>query len=284
MEESLKEKIERLKREYQIAEQAQNFRVLIAEKRDELEEKIQALKQQMEQETFKLYRNKDRAEKEQRAFTEKMLINAKILRGVEKTKQELDTKLDEYELFSREVTVNLRNELILAILEQNPSKVREYDNFSQKSQEQLQLQNTLNSLARALSRIDERLSEIIKERKSVKKLNVLRYLFGKNPNVSITNSLIGIERSIDEILSWRDLTLMQASGSPEWLLQCFDRCVELKELAKRRWGWKRLDHEVIPYKRVIEEYETKLMEYQVLLENDIKNLRQEMNKWIDTNS
>ncbi len=287
MDESREEKIRRLKQEYKMAEQALSFRDLLAEKRDELEEKIQELKQKMERDTFKLYSNKKPTEEELRRFNDKLKVDARILASVEETKRELDLKLDEYELFSKEMSLHLRKELIQAILDNDPSKKSGYEKLERELQEKLALQETLAAFGDMLNRMHELLKEVAGERKSVKKMNVLRYLFGKNPNVTIMNSLMGIEKSAQEILSLQDLLLertVELAGLDALLKKCFESCRHLKELAGSRWGWKKLDNQVIPYQALLGQFSEKLIENLKVLENEVETLRTELHEWIEKNS
>jgi hypothetical protein len=287
MSESMEDKIARLKREYRMAEQALEFRKLLGQKRDELEKSIEDLKKEVEAEKFKVFKNKNGTIEDSNKANEKFQQNSELLNSVKGTQRELDAKLDEYELYSTEMLFSLREELILTILDLHPVKKSEFESLQKRVQSNLILLERITTIEQANNRVLEQLRIIAAERRSVKKQNLLRYLFGTNPNIAITNCLMTIENTISDTLPIIENTLQIVTGTKnrEALLKKSSQIfTTLQEHARSRWGWKKLDHDIIPYQEQLDDLKKQFQEIIGDIESEIQDLRLEVDAWIERNS
>jgi len=287
MSESPQDKLSRLKTEYLAAKQALDFKKMIGDKRDEIEKSIEELKQDIENGTFKLYRKEKSSEEDLRELADNIETNTELLKSVTKTRRELDSKLDEFELFSTEMLFHLRQGIIDAILEIHPEKNSEYEELSNTHQELQYLSEYAKEIEISVTQVVELLSTIAQERGSVKKGGIFRYLFGANPNYVITKSLklIGTLTAAT-IPLFNELT--EKSAFPKHFEKLIKECnsifKHLQIQAEGRWGWGKIDKEVVPFLDQLIGLSSGIKAMTSDLEAQAGDLKSQIDEWIERNT
>lgn len=287
MDEQPQEKIKRLRNEFVIAEQTYNLKELLIEKRDELEKNILKLSDEVSEENLTLHQNETgNPEALKQAFdsleTKKLLLNR-----IKETLQQLDEKLDDYELFSMEMVLFLRHELIKAILEAHPDQKAHYEKLTSSLDQQLDHIALSNTLTDSLEQIEKKLEIIVHQRELVRRRGILRYIFGPNPNALITASLKDAYRLASNLIPKIEGELKRYPEADDMkiaLHECQTIVTELTSKATSKWGWNKIDQEIIPLYYRVHEQNEKMKKAGDLLKQKIQEAQNRVNQWIDGHS
>lgn len=280
MSEPFDEKIQRLKMEMTVAKQARNLWKILNEKRDLLEEKIAKLKTELDEEVFDYHRHAKQDSEENISITEK----TNILKTIRDSKQEIDERLDKYEDFSHDMVECLEQELILTLLEKYPDQHVCYNELALARDKQSTLQDQLKTLHTSLNEINQLLKRAVEERQKSRPRNLLRFLFGRNPNVIITKCL-----QATKILSSTALDKSQEilsslpDGHPAFLLieQLLEALTKLQAASQQRWGYRKIDRIFAPLSLELKEYQEDLEAIQEKIVEELKIRESSIQDWIN---
>ena len=276
------EKLRKIKQELRLANQATIVTKALNEKRDKIDHQLDALIAELEADILRMHQQEKR---EESSFMNEFNRKKTVLNEMKKHKQELDDKLDEYDSFSSDISIKLHEELVLALLECFPSQQPTYHKLEESLHENKKAHEELQHLADSMERIVQHLDKIVQERASVKRRGIFSYLFGRNPNVTITTSFKEAEKEAQAALSQLD-ELSGESSKEEKLFKDIDSALNALILtSKKRWGFKSIDATIHPLSQTIKEQHNSLQEleehYQFRLEADAQALQRWVEKMSD---
>lgn len=272
------EKLRKIKQELRLANQAAIVTKALNEKREKLDHQLDALIAELEADILRMHQQEKREESQ---FMNEFNRKKTVLNEMKKHKQELDDKLDEYDSFSSDISLKLHEELVVALLECFPSQKPVYQKLEDSLHENKGVFQELQHLADSMEQIVQLLDKIIQERTSVKRRGIFSYLFGRNPNVTITACFKETEKKAEEVLSHLN-KLSGESGKEEKLYKDIDSTLKALILTtKKRWGFKSIDSTLHPLSQAMKRQLNSLLKleehYQLRLEADAQALQ----KWID---
>ena len=189
MEESIDNKIKRLKSELAVAKQAHQLWDILIEKREKLEEKITSLKTEIEDEKSAQYRDAQEVYEEIKSKG----MKKEALDTIRRNKQTIDEKLDDYEDFSDDIVSYLQNQLIMTILKKHPEQENSYKNLNSQLNQYTALSDKLQILTISVRDLDKLINKIAEERERAGPFRLLQFFFGKNPYFTISQSIQGIK-------------------------------------------------------------------------------------------
>lgn len=218
------EHLEKLKHQWRQTHLAQQKWQQLIRTREQLELNEERLIQEIENEHFSEH---DLDEKK------------RLLREIQRKKQDLDHLLDTLEEHTEEREALLYQQIIQTVLKLHPE---EENTYLQLKQDQDKLQASINELL-GIIEIGTSLSQLLEfalqERQSIKKMGIFRYIFGNNPNTAISQYLHAAGELSEKVLSsvkGKETVLGQETAQ-----EFLSFLQELRLQCKQRWGFKHLD-------------------------------------------
>lgn len=283
MEESLDDKINRIKSELTVAKQANQLWDILLEKREILEEKISSLKDEIEDEHLKQYQEAHEIYHEAKRSENKR----EALDSIKKNKQSIDEKLDNYEDISGDIVTYLQNQLVITILKKYPDQEMSYHNLDRQLQKNINLADKLKVLISNTQNIDTLVQRIIEERAKTKPFRILQFFFGRNPNLAITQSIQAMKllcgNSLDLLHDTIDL-IKDNQRAKNCLEQLSEILVQLQTFSQQRWSYKKIDKGLLPLKDTINVYVKQLLTLKKEGREDIINQERIIENWIEQHS
>lgn len=280
MEESIDDKIKRLKAELAMAKQAHQLWDMLLEKREKLEEKIASLKNELEDEKLKQYEKTQRPHKDAKVSADK----EKTLESIKQNKQTIDNKLDDYEDISGDIVVYLQNQLVFSILKKFPDQELSYQNLDRQLYKSLEISEKYHLLHTSVYDIDRLINKILDERTKSKPLRILQYFFGKNPNLTITQNIQAIKilcgHSLDQLHDAAEL-VKDNQKAQSCLEQLSELLVQLQTFSQNRWSYSKIDKNLLPLKDALKGYVEQLLAFKKESEEDISSQRDMIDLWIE---
>lgn len=280
MEESLDDKIQRLKNELAMAKQAHQLWDMLIQKREQLEDKIASLKNEIEDEKMKQYEKAHDVYEEAKAGGNKK----ETLDSIKQSKQTIDNKLDDYEDISGDILVYLQNQLVITILKKFPDQELSFQNLDRQLYRSIDISEKLNTLQVSTKEIDELISKIFIEREKSKPLRILSFFFGNNPNYQITQHIKAVKllcgHSLDLLHDLAELVQdnQRAQSCLEQLSELF---VKLQTFAQQRWSYNKIDNELLPLKDTFKSYVDQLLVLKKEAEENTDSQQEMINLWIE---
>lgn len=156
--------------------------------------------------------------------------------------------------------LNLKQSLIQQLFWQEPDKKIAYEKAINEEEKHLNEITKLELGLAFVNRIDQHLIEIKTALNRVKRLNILSYLFGPNPNLIITQN-------------WTALKELLGKPYPEVIssniIHSFQKT---KELLEKRWGFKRIEKELLPLQTEINKERALIERALTLLRGALRNI------------
>jgi hypothetical protein len=184
--------------------------------------------------------------------------------------RDLDHTLDHLEEHSIEKITELKKQLVLQILENQSEKKKEFESLQGAiflNQEKL---NHVETIYGNLKQIDLLFNEVMQARERIKRLNILSYIFGGNPNVQISQHLSAIHDQI-EILN---------PFIKEEELALFLK--EVQQECKQRWGFKKIDQYFYNTHQKLKKYLHVEYQEKSKLEEKLQALEKKEDDWLVT--
>lgn len=280
MEESLDNKIKRLKNELAMAKQAHQLWDMLIQKREQLENKIASLKSEIDDEKMKQYERAHEVYEEAKTGSNK----EETLDSIKKSKQTIDDKLDDYEDISGDILIYLQNQLVLTILKKFPDQELSFQNLEKQLYQSIDISEKLNTLQVSTNEIILLINKIMEERKKSKPLQILSFFFGKNPNYQITQHIQAIKllcgHSLNLLHDLADL-VQNNQRTQNCLEQLSELLVKLQTFAQQRWSYSKIDNNLVPLKDIFKSYIEQLLVLKKEADENISNQREMINLWIE---
>jgi hypothetical protein len=275
------EKLRKIKQELRLANQTAVVTKVLNEKRDKLDQQLTSMIAELEADMLRIYQQKSKEPQLLTEFNRKKIA----LNELKKHKQELDDKLDEYDSFSSDIFLELREELISTLLECFPSQKPIYQKLEKFCQESKKTHQILLQLVNIVEKIAQYLDKIIKERAAIKQRGIFSYLWGHNSNLIISASLKEAEKEAKSALSFLSQPAIKEKIEENKLYAEINVVLKDVLLAERkRWGFKSIDPNIHllnqEIKKQLDSLKKSEEHYQLKLETDFQALQ----KWIDTMS
>ncbi|NGX43577.1 MAG: hypothetical protein K940chlam7_01875 [Chlamydiae bacterium] len=277
-------KIRKLKQELMISEQAYNVVNMIYGKREELENQINTIKAEIEAETFALHRKRALGDEDFSEMANKLEEKKDRFQKAQETKRDMDAKLDEYDIYSREMILKVKNELVRAILECHPDQKTYYENLQETLESRLITANELQEILTTCQEIVQALKVAIEGRQSVRGGGLLRFIFGQSPNVTITKGLQAAEKLAHLGTSkLKESKAISLGGSElkDLYTETTTALVKLQKITKKRWGYEKIDTEISPLVLEISALGERLQSLQDETSSEVKTTRENIDVWIE---
>ena len=280
MEEPLDDKIKRLKAELNVAKQAHQLWDILLEKREKLEEKIAALKDEIEEkQSAKYHADKNTYEETQSKDNQKAALET-----IKQNKQAIDEKLDDYEDFSDDIVNYLHHQLVITILNKHPDQEDSYRNLDKQLQQSTNLSEKLQSLTVSTKDIDRLIDKIYEERQRAGPFRLLQFFLGDNPYVAITQSIKGIKllcgNALD-LLHDIEESVHSNRDAKDLLEQLNEIFVGLQTFAQQRWNNSKIDKLLVPYKGMLGSFVTQLEDFKKATDDNIVSQKEMISLWIE---
>lgn len=222
-------------------------RALLEEKRIELENHCLRLKTQLEKQLLKAYEAESRIKDEAQALFTQAEELKKELDASNLQLKKIDQNLDRLEDLDDKHLIEVRNNLIQALLKAFPEELPNYENLCREMSHFQAIESENNTLLKFHCRIIH-LLEIIKEvRAAIKRRWILSYLFGANPNIQITQSIQAI-LSLIEMDTPKLLDIQHHSRDEQTKALASDSlklAAQLKIDSQKRWSYRHIDKHLL---------------------------------------
>ncbi|ADI38330.1 putative uncharacterized protein [Waddlia chondrophila 2032/99] len=283
MEESIEEKIKRLKSELAVAKQAHQLWDILIEKREKLEEKIAFLRAEIEDEKNAQYQQAQKAYEEIKNRGNKK----EVLDTIKQSKQTIDEKLDEYEDFSDDIITYLQNQLVSNILKKHPGQESSYRNLDNQFHQSMDLKDKLQALSTLTRDIDTLINKIVEERKRAGPFRLLQFFLGVSPYYEISQNVQGIK-----LLCGKALNLLhdieEKMQDNHQAIECFEQLlgifVKLQSFAQQRWSYGKIDKRLMPLKGTLTPLADQMEMFKKEAEKNASSQEEMLNLWIDQHS
>ncbi|MBA3722884.1 MAG: hypothetical protein H0W88_10860 [Parachlamydiaceae bacterium] len=227
MNSSLPQEIQKLKDNFFNAKFALQKRKTLITNRDELEEIIIKLKQELKYENQYLV-----------DYTK-----TKTLSQLVQKMRDLDHLLDESEELTEESLKEMERTLIRTLLELYPNENSKFENLSNRMEMTTNQVISLGSIKSQLVQIEEILKAVIQTREGIKGIGILKYVFGTSPNLIIARLLKeGGHIAQQSIKSLEDFVKNDNNNEIKFLF--VEIIMFLKKLEPKlagTWGFKTID-------------------------------------------
>lgn len=283
MVEPIDDKIKRLKAELAVARQAHQLWDILIEKREKLEEKIAALKIEIEDEKSSRYREAKEKYKEIKSVENKK----EALDTIKHNKQSIDEKLDDYEDFSDDIVAYLQNQLVLSILKKHPDQEKSYSNLDSQLNRYTELSDKLRVLITSIRDIDRLIEKVLEERKRAGPFRLLQFFFGKNPYFTISQSIQGIKLLCGNTLDvLHDVEEMMSDNhkAMECLEELTEILVQLHNFSQQRWSYSKIDKQLAPLKGTLRDSADQLDKFRKETKESCESQSDMINLWIEQHS
>lgn len=283
MEESIEEKIKRLKSELAVAKQAHQLWDILIEKREKLEEKIAFLRTEIEDEKNAQYQQAQKTYEEIKNSGNKK----EVLDTIKQSKQTIDEKLDEYEDFSDDIITYLQNQLVSNILKKHPGQESSYRNLDNQLHQSMDLKDKLQTLSTLTRDIDTLINKIVAERKRAGPFRLLQFFLGVSPYYEISQNVQGIK-----LLCGKALNLLhdieEKMQDNHQAVECFEQLlgifVKLQSFAQQRWSYGKIDKRLMPLKGTLKPLADQTEMFKKEAEKNASSQEEMLNLWIDQHS
>lgn len=263
-------KIENLQLAIQKAEEAFAKCAYLINSRDRLQEQIDALHQHLEELKLSYARSpapllNDLIEKDKQ-----------LLAKLKHEKLTIDTFLDEIEEIEVEDLRDLKNELIEEICKLDPDRKARFQELETYIEKQKLKIFFWQKIKQQIAILNQLLSKIAASRKRFRTRGILAYIFGENPNFTITKQLKACElqaQELDDFLTDQQIESSFRESVKNRLTLFINEC-------KNQWGFKKLDNSILPFQEVFKDLET-MVEAQALQSiREQETLKRQLEKWL----
>jgi len=233
----------------------------LIQKREELEFQIEKIKN-----SFKLEENK------------KLLESPSFL-DLKKHLKELDHLLDYLEDYSHDRCEQLENMLIIKILSIDPDERTTYERIENSLMDIENKILTYKGIYEMIDIIDNLFQQIFNARQQVRRRGILSYIFGVNPNATISLHLHAIQKQIDYILP-----LIRESSStssvPFENEDLYSFFIKLQNECNNRWGFTKIDHYFVNAHGHLKQFSRKMKEQLQKHRSEKVEMIEHKEKWI----
>lgn len=186
--------------------------------------------------------------------------------------RELDNLLDNLEEYTPEKLQEVENEWIANVLTLYPDQQSAYLYMIHAIENSETSVKNLQEIHQLVMNIELLLEETLHMRQRVRKKGILSYIFGVNPNQTISLNLHTVASQIEVL---RPLLKNQTGREDTWLFFS-----QLQKECKNRWGFRKLDDFFLKSSKKIKEFSKEIGEEikQKLLEHE--NLLQKKKEWL----
>lgn len=185
--------------------------------------------------------------------------------------RDLDHTLDHLEEHSIEKINELKKQLISQTLQNQSEKKNEFESLQEAISLNQEKLSHIEIVYGNLKQIDFLFSEMMQTRERIKRLNVLSYIFGGNPNVQISQYLSAIYDQIE---------ILNPFIKEEEELALFLK--EVQEECKQRWGFKKIDQYFYNTHQRLKKYLYVGFEEKSKLEEKQQSLEKQEDDWLAT--
>lgn len=202
-------------------------------------------------------------------------------------KQALDHLLDACEDYSEETIIVIKQKLIKAILEAHPDQQEVYAHFEVERNQIAALHAELYEISQVCANLGEMLKIVLDTRQKIKRQWVLGYLFGKNPNVVITQQLQNAATLCEAALAaleFHQTNALKDAVLKELHLEITGFLKELHKHCKQRWGFRTLDTTFAKLASTLAGLQETVDSHLATIEKARSTLDKKFNSWIDTYS
>lgn len=281
MNESPEYRIRRLKQERTLAKKALEVKKILGEKRELLENNINALVEEIDDETLKMHRQA--TDNDESAFDE-LSYNLKkkkvLLSQVKQTKQEMDRCLDEYDNFSQQVLEEIENGLAMAILELRPEQQATYQRMREELKAVALFREYVAPLEEDLNAIDAILASLQADKSQSKLKMILSHFTGGSAYAARAKRLheggVILNRLLPKIKS--------AAAASEVSGRCYDILSKVQHHLKQHSGYTKIHAAVVPLCDAARDAIASLREADADAEQHMNEIKGNIESWMERGS
>jgi hypothetical protein len=254
-------------------------------KREEIEQIIQKLKEEIENQTVHFHRYPNSTNYYASSQSNYLEFEKKFayLNRLKKEKSQLDRDLDESEDLSEEQIEQLRKQLIESILQLYPSYRLDYESKTVFLMTLTEIEKELHVLENCFLQLKDLLNQVILIRKKIKKLGLFSYIFKMSPNVMIEQRFlegVKIIQNTQPVL--KDFHPHNQNPSLQHFYSNLqDFLTKLLKHFQIRWGFHHIDTTITQAEQEASTYTNQIQQ----MVNEIKckkeKLKAELNAWLD---
>ena len=244
MNEETNHAIRKARHDLQQAEQAYRKWLQLSAKRDELEVKEQELLDQFHANHLLMHQKQSYHAQEATRLSPKIAQQQEMLLEVRNKKQALDTLLDSLEEHSEETIQRLKEKLIDEIIQAHPEQKAIYEEFKRAIDRCNDYEAELSTSLDLTGQLSHFLESALAIRQSVKRRGIFSYIFGPNPNVSISEFLLAadsVARLSLPVLAEYSLHSLGGLSMQETYTKLIGFLNEFRPHCKQSWSFHRLD-------------------------------------------
>lgn len=263
-------RIENLQLAIRRAEEAFSKYNQLTSKRNQLQEQIDQLIQRLEK--LKL----------SHAVNPSLKLNSlidkdnKLLVQLKDEKLTADAFLDEIEEMKADDLQTLKNELIEELCKLYPDRKARFQELENCIEQQKVKIIAWDKIKKQIAILNQLLSKIAESRKRFRAQGIMAYIFGENPNITITTQLKACELQSEELNDFLNDesvdNIFRASAQTHlnlFLVEC-----------KKRWGFKKLDNAILPFQEVFKTLENAAEAKKQKSVQELETLESQIEKWL----
>lgn len=264
-------RIENLQLAIQKAEEAFSNYHRLTSKREQLQEQIDALTQRLEE------LKRSQALIPSTALSSLLEKDKKLLTKLKGEKLAADACLDEIEEMETQDLPTLKNALADELCQLYPDRKARFKELENLIEQQKLKIFFLNKVKKHVSILNQLLCKIAESRKRFYAQGILAYIFGENPNVTISTQLKACELQGEEL---KDLLNDESTGDTFRDAAKKNLDLFIAE-CKKQWGFKRLDLSVLPFYEVFKTLESAIDAEVLQRVHELQKLESQLKKWLN---
>lgn len=276
-------KLRELKESWIKTRQERKQHSLWMQERNQIEEKTEALQNEIHGMVHALYRQNNRNPRFITDQESKINEKQELLKQLNNNKKQVDHLLDKTEEESVEKENLLKDEYVNEILKIYPEYRHHYDFLEQSLIGLTVAEKHFSAIEKICSKLCQYLSNALSTRKSIKGFGIFRYAFGISPNLIISKSLQECEHLSRQAIPV--LKQLQEYSKDDSAL--FNLYIEIEELIKKlqlqcqlRWGFRHLDTIFFQILTQLIMHQDFFAQKHKEIRQKIKNVEQDLENWL----